>query len=130
MKKILAITALLISLLASTCFAADWYWLVSTDTASFYVDRNSGNWKGSVLNCTEKLIFTNGDYAIMDSSYNYDEYPRIFRRQNYCWAYNADGSLQESAPNYVWELVPPESNGELVSIKIYQLFEGNRHRQH
>ena len=126
MKKIMAITMLLVSLLTSTCFAADWYWLVSTDTTSHFVDRDSGQWNGSQLTCTEKAILNNDRYVLLDVTYDYSDYPRIKRRQNYIWFYNADGTSTGSDSDYKWEPLPPESNGEAIAIMEYHLFKSRR----
>ena len=123
MRKIMAITMLLVTLLASTCFAADWYWLVSTDTASFYVDKNSGQWNGLRLNCSEKTIFDDGNYALYDITYDYSDSHRIKRRQNFIWVYNADGSYIGSDRGYEWTIIPPESVGEEIAHKVFFLFK-------
>ena len=126
MRKIMAITMLLVTLLASTCFAADWYWLLSTDTTSFYVDRSSGQWNGSLLNCTIKGIDSQNDYYLVDNTFDYSRFPRIYKRWNYFWSYNADGTFKGSSRSYEWEPVAPESVGEAIAVKIYYLFAGRR----
>lgn len=126
MKKILAITVLLISLLASTCFAADWYWLLSSDTFSEYVDRNSGQWNGGQLTCTEKSILDNGNYLIIDITYDYSDFPRIKQRENCVWGYNADGTCEGSFTNSKWTLIAPESVGEEIAVRVYHLFKSMR----
>lgn len=123
MRKIMAITMLLVTLLASTCFAADWYWLVSTNTTSHYVDRNSGHWNGLHLNCSEKIIFDDGNYALYDVTYDYSDSHRIKKFDNFIWVYNADGSYIGGNRGYEWKIIPPESVGEEIAYKVFFLFK-------
>lgn len=119
---------LLVSLLASTCLAADWYWVYSTSEATHYIDKNSGYWNDLHLTCTLKQVYVNGDYMLGNVTYDYSKYPQIYKRLNKIWSYNADGSYRGSEKSYEWEwdLIAPESVGEVIAMKAFALFNNRR----
>lgn len=131
MKKVLVVITMFFSffLSSSSCSAApDWYWLTSTDSRSYYVDRSCGIWDKMELHVSLKTVGTDGKYRLINLVAKYKNGPEIYLKNETVFAYDANGRYLFHYVDKEWQKVKSNTVGATIAIKLFELYEGHFER--
>ncbi|BAL85220.1 hypothetical protein SELR_pSRC500460 (plasmid) [Selenomonas ruminantium subsp. lactilytica TAM6421] len=127
MKKVFVVVTLLFSLFLplSHCSAADWYWILSDDKKTVYVDRSSGIWDGMDLHVGLKVVKANGEYSLINLIARYESGNEIYLQNSTVFVYDKNGRYILHFSDDNWIEVKPNTAGQVLAFKLFELYQGH-----